>query len=188
MSIISDIVNTALNINKKNIKVIIILILLFLLLLPVLNKIIIIPVQLSQEIELLNKIVEINKVIPKSAEENQLKQKILADVRKFLEERSFTFDPFELYKNNPGKFFSGISLWILVFILLLFQKIKFISKIAAMILVLIIGLFLGYISMLIPDLFSPWINYIGFPLLQIIFIFSIYKINNQQPVTTSNKT
>ena len=47
------------------------------------------------------------------------------------------------------------------------------TKIVAFIFVMLIGGLLGWIGSIVPTIINPWINYIGFPILQLIALISL---------------
>ena len=67
-------------------------------------------------------------------------------------------------------------LFILVLIAFLFQKQKWYIKIASFIMLIIIILGIGAIGLLLPTIINPWFNYIGYPILQIIFLISLLDL------------
>jgi len=94
--------------------------------------------------------------------------------------RLLSFDIKKAYKDDPWKFYSATIIWILCFYLLLFQKMKFIQKVGSLIMVILFIIGIGIIGLLLPDIYSPWINYIGFPILQIIFLISLLDIKTKK--------
>ena len=64
-----------------------------------------------------------------------------------------------------------------------FKDIK--TKVAAFFLLAVIGLVLGGVGYILPTIVNPWVNYIGFPALQLVALISIsVKSNNQNPTNT----
>ncbi|HMM05585.1 MAG TPA: hypothetical protein PKD52_02815 [Clostridiales bacterium] len=47
------------------------------------------------------------------------------------------------------------------------------TKVVALLLLLALGGILGGIGYIIPTFFNPWINYIGWPILQIVFVIGL---------------
>lgn len=86
-----------------------------------------------------------------------------------------------------NKFIAGGFLWWILGLCVLLAKNKdntltkgkkLFNRIGGMILCLIIGGFAGAISGFIPTIITPWINYIGFPILIIILmVLILYKKN-----------
>ena len=53
------------------------------------------------------------------------------------------------------------------------------SKILGFVMMGILGVFFGGIGILIPTILNPWVNYIGYPILQlVILIISVLKSNS----------
>ena len=65
------------------------------------------------------------------------------------------------------KAISGASFWLLFAIAALFGAFGDENKVAGVIGLSIIGAIFGYIGALIPTIYNPWVNYLGFPALQI---------------------
>lgn len=47
------------------------------------------------------------------------------------------------------------------------------TKIVAIILVVLFGVFSGWIASIVPTVINPWINYVGFPILEVILLISL---------------
>ena len=73
---------------------------------------------------------------------------------------------------NLAKFITGGLLsWVIAFACLKMSGINTIPKrLLGLILFFIIGVVLGSIAKATPNIFNPWVNYIGFPLLQVVVI------------------
>jgi len=71
------------------------------------------------------------------------------------------------------KFIWGGSFWFLFAVSAIFGTFGDENRIAGTIILLVIGVVSGIIATWIPTILNPWVNYIGFPLLQIILIFII---------------
>jgi len=86
-----------------------------------------------------------------------------------------------------GKAISGASVWIVILIAGISMELpkarKSISRLVTIIIgvLLLIGLF-SWIGTLIPTLFNPWVNYLGFPILQIYILWLISR-KGKKPVT-----
>jgi hypothetical protein len=160
-------------ITRKNIVIFMLLLILFLILLPLINKLFLIPIQINQKINLYKELV----FIASNDEENEilfnLRTLIFDDIKLLQTDNVIIFDFFELYKNNRIKFYTGIVIPLLICFLLLFQKDKLHSKFFGIIIMALIGFIAGYIGMLIPNIVSPKVNYIGYPIIQIIILVLI---------------
>lgn len=78
------------------------------------------------------------------------------------------------------KFFTGAIMSWLVGILCLFVKMdKFWQKIVGLLLFVLLGLFLGYIAMLVPTIIAPMCNYVLMPVLQIV-VLGILATNSKK--------
>ncbi len=84
--------------------------------------------------------------------------------------------------SNWGKFLSGFSLWILFSVIFIFDKKNSIGKkIGSILVLLIVGAIFGGVGMLIPIIYSPWVNYIGYPALQlVVLIILVVKFSNNK--------
>jgi len=95
---------------------------------------------------------------------------------KYIENNQISINFINRYKNCPGKFYSGILLWLIVLVAALFQKQKWYMKIAMMLMIVLFILVVGYIGLLLPTIGTPWVNYFLYPILQIIFFISFLDI------------
>lgn len=184
MGVISDAFSAALLINKKNIKIVVIFILIIGILYPFIDSIFIKPTQIQQEIQILNQINEIEMIETRTDLENRLKNDIESKVDNYIANKQISIDLIARYKNDPWKFYSGIVLWLIVFVAIFFQKQKWYMKIA---MILMVGLFIlciGSIGLLLPTLGTPWVNYIIYPILQIIFLISSLDIKTKKESKT----
>ena len=85
--------------------------------------------------------------------------------------------------NNPvkiGKAISGSFLWIIMMVYGLITESQKAGKItgSVMLVVIVIGLvawLFAWLASLIPTIYKPWVNYIGFPLIQFWIIYSLGK-------------
>lgn len=72
---------------------------------------------------------------------------------------------------NRGKFISGGSIsWLLAVVCLFIKFDKKRDKLIGVILFLLIGSALGFVSMILPTVFAPMCNYIAMPLLQLVLV------------------
>ena len=73
------------------------------------------------------------------------------------------------------KFLSGAALaWIIAFFVPFmntFEDKK--SKVLAFLLLMVFGGILGGVGFIIPTIFNPWINYFGYPILQLIVLIAL---------------
>jgi hypothetical protein len=175
MGIVSEVFDTVVSLGKKNIKLLLLLIVAALVLFPLLDSLVIKPLQIRQKIDILQKIGELDNQQTISPEAKSLRTAVNADIDAFLKNQNVDIAPVPRVTGQPWKFVSGASIWLLFFVILLFQQQKLYIKVLALILVLGIGAFLGYIGTLIPTLVSPWFNYIGYPIVQMVFLASLFR-------------
>lgn len=160
MGVISDTFSAALLINKKNIKIVVIFVLIIGMLSPLIDSLFIKPTQIQQEIAILKEINKIKEI----------------EIQNNIENNQISINFINRYKNCPGKFYSGILLWLIVLVAALFQKQKWYMKIAMMLMIVLFILVVGYIGLLLPTIGTPWVNYFLYPILQIIFFISFLDI------------
>ena len=89
------------------------------------------------------------------------------------------------------KAISGASLCLLLLFLYFISEVKKVKKISrsllgVALLLIVFAAFLGWIGSIIPTMNNPWINYIGFPVLQLVILgFAVGKsISQTKKVTT----
>lgn len=68
---------------------------------------------------------------------------------------------------------SGASLWILFALLGLGGTFGKDSRLAAFLVLGIVAIVLGVIGSILPTVYNPWVNYISFPLLQLVLLIVI---------------
>lgn len=86
---------------------------------------------------------------------------------------------------NMVKFITGgLLFWVFAFVCFGLSGLKTIPrKIIGFVICAILGVLLGFIGKAIPNIFTPWVNYIGFPLLQIIFLALLFTSKKPQSTT-----
>ena len=180
MSIINESLTSILQINKKNLKIVVIFILICGVCYPFIDSLFIKPVQIEQEISILTKINDLsNRKLSKDIE-LKLYADINAKAEKLITNNQISENLIYRYNNDPWKLYSGILLWIIVLIALLFQKQKLMMKIAPIFLLILIIAGIGAIGLMLPTIISPWVNYFGYPLLQIVFLVSSMDIKPEK--------
>jgi len=94
---------------------------------------------------------------------------------------NYSIKPFKIHfpKINSQDLFkalSGGSVWLLFSILGFFGQFGENNKIIAGVLLLLIAILFGWIGIIIPVVITPWINYIGFPFIQLIILIWLGKL------------
>lgn len=75
----------------------------------------------------------------------------------------------------------GILFWIIAFCCFAFKGLKTLGyKVFGFVLFVIFGIIFGFIAKSIPNIFNPWVNCIGFPLVQILFAALIFTSNKKK--------
>ncbi|TEU15132.1 MAG: hypothetical protein E3J21_13990 [Anaerolineales bacterium] len=79
-----------------------------------------------------------------------------------------------------GKAISGASVWLLFLIVGVSSDVKKAGRISgatigAAVLVIIIATVFAWVGTIIPTIFSPWVNYIGFPAIQSALFFLLFR-------------
>lgn len=93
-----------------------------------------------------------------------------------------SFNKHETFNSKLLKFISGSFLFVIIAIWIPFMNTfkDNISKLAAFILLLILGAIAGYIGTRLPTFQNTYINYIGFPILQLTIVIIISTTNNKK--------
>ena len=181
MGVISDLFSAILMIKQKNIKIVIIILLIIGMLLPLIDSLLIKPIQIEQEISVLNKIHELEEKEFSTEIEKQLKSDIDLKIEKYLDNNQVSINLKQRYDEDPWKLYSGISFWVIILIILLLKKeLKWYMKIATIIMVLLFIAIIGTIGLLLPTLGSPWVNYFVYPVIQIVFMISMLDIKTKK--------
>lgn len=73
------------------------------------------------------------------------------------------------------KFLSGAALaWIIALCVPFMKTFKDKkSKVLAFLLIMVFGGICGGVGFIIPTIFNPWINYIGYPILQLVVLIAL---------------
>jgi len=150
---------------------------------PIIDSLIIKPIQIEQQISILTKINEFEKVTYTSDIEQRLRLDILSKAEKLIEKNQVSINLATRYNDDPWKFYSGVIFWLFVLIAFLFQKQKWYIKIGSFIMLIIIILGIGAIGLLLPTIINPWVNYISYPILQIIFLISLLDLKLEKKKT-----
>ena len=90
--------------------------------------------------------------------------------------------PLSLSLGDPvalGKAISGASIWLLILIVGVFSLVKARkltgSAIATAIFLVVVALVFAWVGTIIPTIYNPWINYIGFPLIQFGLLYLLSR-------------
>jgi hypothetical protein len=177
MGIISDIFSALSMITKKNIKIFIVVFIIIGMLFPLIDSLLIKPIQIEQEISILNRIHDLEGMDLSTEVEKQIKADIDLKVEKYFENNQVSINLKQRYIEDPWKLYSGILFWIIILFILMFQKnLKWYMKIASCFVVLILIVAIGAIGLLLPTMGSPWVNYFMYPLIQIVFLASLLDL------------
>jgi hypothetical protein len=93
--------------------------------------------------------------------------------------------PINLGNTTIWKSLSGASIWIIVLVAGVASEIKKVGKVTGMVIFLgvvlaLIALLFAWFGAIIPTILNPWVNYIGFPLIQFgILYFATRKTSKQ---------
>lgn len=138
--------------------------------------------RIEKRIDILQKITEIDteKLSENAVLENEY-NKIISEIEK-QEEFSISNALNTDYSNYKwGKFISGgILVWFVTIWALFMKTVKgFWKKTITFLILSVFGIILGFVATLIPTIFDPWVNYIGFPLAE-IFIVGAFALKQKQ--------
>jgi len=176
MGMIDETISAINNLSKKSIAILIPIVITILIVFPIINSLLIVPAQVNIQYDMLIKLREISKIETKDQVELKLIDSIKSKAFESANPKEITLDFPTLYYSNLIKFYSSIILWAIVFVMLIFQKQKLLLKIGSLILVAVFAFIIGYIGLLIPDIVSPWVNYFGFPIIQVIFLAIVLNV------------
>lgn len=84
---------------------------------------------------------------------------------------------------NPviwGKAIGGALVWLLILAVGVVSEVKKTGKltgiiIAVAVVLIIIAAIFAWIGTIIPTIYAPWVNYVGFPLIQLVFLFLLTR-------------
>jgi hypothetical protein len=69
------------------------------------------------------------------------------------------------------KALSGASIWLLFAILGLFGVFGKENRAIAVIAMVLFAVLFGYLGTIIPTTYAPWVNYFGFPVVQLVILW-----------------
>jgi len=107
---------------------------------------------------------------------------------------NITFQPIDWTNlETIGKAISGASIWLLLFVFGISSEIKKSRKITGLIISIAIFLILAaflfaWIGALIPTIISPWVNYILFPIIQIVVLVFLTRKSQPQKGDPASET
>ena len=82
----------------------------------------------------------------------------------------------------------GLLFWIIAFCCFVIKGFKNIGyKIFGFMLFAVIGIVFGFIAKSMPNIFSPWVNCVGFPFIQCVFVALILTSNKKSTDTHKEK-
>lgn len=152
--------------------------------------------RLEKKITLLSELKELrDSGIAQDPELNRIYQDMVNDLESFSVDRPVAVSTGTINLSDPvtiGKAISGGFLWLLVFIIGVPGEIKKNKRLTGMtffigIFILVIALLFSWIGMSIPTILNPWVNYIGFPILQIFILIYLSKKGAQTNVVTKQQ-
>lgn len=153
--------------------------------------------RLEKKITLLTELKELqDSGIAQDPELNKIYQDMVKDLESFSVKQSLSLasetEPIDI--NNPitiGKAISGSFIWILILIFGIPIDIRKNKRVTGMtifigIFILSIALLFAWLGAIIPTIINPWVNYIGFPLLQISALV-YFSVKTTKPTTSTEK-
>ncbi len=173
----TDLISIINKINNKSLKFMIPVGIAALIFFPIIDRVFFYQQRINFKLETLTRLNNIKQDELDSAIEIELYHSTIRDIENYISVKQYNLNLIENIRNNIWKFLTGILFWTIIFILLIFSReFKFFSKLGSLILTAIIGMFFGVIGTYIPDIFNPIVNYILYPILQILFILSLFNI------------
>jgi hypothetical protein len=132
----------------------------------------------KNDIEVVSMLLELEK--KGILESDNLKDDYLDLVEGYQQQRHFAILPAGVFKvpSSPQeqiyKFVSGTLLFDFIGLAYVFsaKKVSLGNRIGGFVLMLFLACILGVVSVLIPTFRSPWVNYIGMPILQLVLLSS----------------
>jgi hypothetical protein len=169
------------NISLQKILVLLITLVFLILLFPIIDSNYLYYLRMEKRIDILDKISSIevesirhNKVLIEEY------VKLLEEIEDFDEDKLISqktiFYERTSMKQKQLKIGSGIILFFILFIYNLLEEYKWLNKLKIGVVIVILGLFFGWLSFILPTFRIPLINYIGMPVIEILLISVVYKI------------
>lgn len=178
-------------ISKKVIIGWVIAILLFILtIFPYLDTNLFYPNRIKNRVEILDMVTKLDT--DKIEENNDLKQEyenILTEINKSNENYINNFFKSKDSGSTIWKFISGVCLWWVFAVIMLFYKDKKIvqtkvqiwtTKIGGFLILVLLGAIIGGIFSIIPIIGNPWVNYIGAPIITIGIMMLLFYTTNKK--------
>jgi len=120
---------------------------------------------------------------------NNLKDEYLKLVESYRRQRHFAVIPAGVFQTLPSspreqlyKFASSTLMLGFIGLAYLFsaKKVPIRNRIGGFVMLLFLAVILGVVAMLIPTFRSPWINYIGMPILQLVLLISAAIVSRRK--------
>jgi hypothetical protein len=142
----------------------------------------------KNDIEVMSMLLELEK--NGVLDSDNLKEEYLELVESYRKQRRFTVLPVGIFKTPSSpqeqfyKFASGTLLFGLIGLAYFFtaKEVSLGDRIGGFVMILFSAVILGIVAMLIPTFRSPWINYIGMPILQLalLIIAAIFSTRKEE--------
>jgi len=138
----------------------------------------------KRDIEMMSMLLELEK--DGVLDSNNLKDEYLKLVETYRKQRNFTVIPPGVFQTLPSspqeqlyKFAAGTLVLALIGLVYLFsaKKVPLRNRVGGFVMILFLAAILGVVAMLIPTFRSPWINYIGIPILQIALLIGAVVVS-----------
>ncbi|MFW6016749.1 MAG: hypothetical protein ACOCRK_09955 [bacterium] len=159
----------------KLIIILLLLTLIFIIVFPIIKHNLLYVWKMEKRINMLKEISEINmETISKDKRLNEEYDKILNDLNSFSNESDsitdLLFVKTESTHLKKWKFITGgIIFWLMLFTIPFADYEDMKERLSAFVIILILGGIFGFIGLKIPTFYNEYINYIVYPLMQIIF-------------------
>ncbi len=140
----------------------------------------------KNDIEIVSMLLELEK--NGVLDSDNLKDEYVELVESYQKQRNFTVLPAAVFKTSSSsqeqlyKFASGTLMLDFIGLAYLFfaKKVSLGNRIGGSVLILLLAAILGAIAVLIPTFRSPWINYIGMPIVQIALLISAAVVSTRK--------
>lgn len=178
---LKDIIDFLGSLNKSKLKYLVLIVFIILLAYPFIDDIFIKKYIISQKIETAKEYSSLMQMEYKDELVNGYIDSIKNDIKIYLADKHYEYNPIKAIKSDFGKFIAGSVLWVIVIIGLLFSKqYRFVQKIPSLIFTAIILIISGYVSSIIPTILNPLVNYIGYNVLLLLLFYSFVPLKKEK--------
>jgi hypothetical protein len=173
---LGELLSTIRSFSQKGAKAIVPLVLAVLVFYPWIDRNFLAADRLLDQIQILHEYNDLDSSESVSPESQALYEQIKSDVERLTEQAATPLSLRRLVADNLGKFISGAALFVIAALFAPFTKsLKPWQRVGSLLLSIALALVGGLLGAMVPTFGRVWVNWIGFPALELALIYSLMQ-------------